>query len=290
MGTVFTIDIRDRGDWAEVIRQVVAWLHHVDAVFSTYRAQSDISRIGRGELRLSDADPRVAEVLGHCADLQDETGGHFTARRGSRIDPTGLVKGWAIERASDLLRAAGSSNHVVNGGGDLQVAGESEPGQPWLVGIADPRHAGSLISVVPAVDCAVATSGTAERGAHIVDPHTGKVARGLLSVSVTGPRLTRVDAYATAAFAMGVDGLRWIDSRPGYEALVVDRSGMVSGTRGWLSASGGTPRPTGAARFAGHARSRRGSIASAPSRITVPAPASTPASAHWMPPAAAVGL
>lgn len=233
MGTVFTVDIRDGGDWAGPIADVVRWLHRADAVFSTYRDDSDISRINRGELRVRDADPTVAEVLDLSADLQHETGGYFVARRGAAIDPTGVVKGWAIERASDLLRAAGSRNHVINGGGDLQIVGEQAPGEPWRVGIADPRDATRLLSVATGSDLAVATSGVPERGAHIVDPFTGSPAGGLISVSVTGPRLARVDAYATAAFAMGSDALRWIAGRPGYEALVVAEDGAVWHTRGW---------------------------------------------------------
>lgn len=232
MGTVFTIDIRDPGDWSGAVREVVAWLHHVDAVFSTYRPDSAISRMNRGEVRLGDADPLVAEVLDRCAEVQAETGGWFSARVGGRLDPTGLVKGWAIERASDLLRRAGSTRHVVNGGGDLQAAGEQRPGEPWAIGIADPRAPGAVLAVVPVRDGAVATSGIAERGRHITNPFTGASATGLSSVTVVGPSLTRADAYATAAFAMGTDAVRWLASRPGYAGLVVTTDGRASATPG----------------------------------------------------------
>jgi thiamine biosynthesis lipoprotein len=233
MGTVFTLDIRDPGNWAEPVKQVVAWLHLVDAVFSTYRDDSDISRINRGELRVTEADPLVPDVLGLCADVQSETHGYFNARRGAAIDPTGLVKGWAIERASDLLVCAGSCNHVVNGGGDMQIAGEAAPGEPWQIGITDPYDATSIITVVHCRDMALATSGIAERGTHIRNPFTGAPADTMQSISVTGPRLTRVDAYATAAFAMGGDALRWVATRPHFEALTVDHGGRIDGTPGW---------------------------------------------------------
>jgi FAD:protein FMN transferase len=117
MGTVFTIDIRDAGHWAAAIRDVVAWLHHVDAVFSTFQQDSDISRIRRGELRVQDADSTVGPVLDLCARVQAETGGAFTAMPEGQLDPTGLVKGWAIEQASHLLHEHGAINHAVNGGG-----------------------------------------------------------------------------------------------------------------------------------------------------------------------------
>jgi len=228
MGTVFSVDVRDPGSWAPAIAEVVAWLHRVDGVFSTYRAGTDISRIRRGELAVADADPLVSEVLGRCAGLAGETGGWFTAHwRGGGPDPTGLVKGWAAERASDLLRGHGSRNHAVNGGGDVQTAGESAPGRPWRIGIVDPFDRTRVLSVVTGRDVAVATSGGAERGPHIVDPRTGAPAAGLASVTMIGPSLTRADAYATAAFAMGPQARPWADQRPGYQAVIVTLDGRA---------------------------------------------------------------
>ncbi len=209
MGTVFSIDVRDPGDWAGPIAEVVAWLHRVDALFSTYRPESELSRIGRGELTVADADPLVAEIFRLCARFEVETGGYFTARWRGTPDPTGLVKGWAIERASALLRERGSGNHAVNGGGDVRLAGESAPGKPWRIGIGDPADRKRILTVVTGRDLAVATSGSAEPGAHIIDPVTATPARELAAVTVTGPCLTRADAYATAAFAMGGQVFGW---------------------------------------------------------------------------------
>ena len=131
MGTVFSIDIRDPGPWADTIDDVVRWLHFVDATFSTYREDSDISRIRRGELRVADANPYVEEVLDLCAYVHRETGGYLTALPHGQLDPTGLVKGWAIERASALLRRLGSVHHAINGGGDIQLAGRAASDRPW---------------------------------------------------------------------------------------------------------------------------------------------------------------
>jgi FAD:protein FMN transferase len=234
MGTTFTIDVRDPGDWSTAIGAVVDWLHRVDATFSTYQPTSDVSRIRRGELPVTDADPMVADVLDRCARMQHETGGFFTSLPGGRIDPTGLVKGRAIERASDLLREAGSANHAVNGGGDMQLAGEAEPGRGWTVGITDPSDRLRVLATVEVRDAALATSGVGERGAHIVNPFTGRPAdSGLTSATILGPRLTEVDAYATAAFVMGRPAIGWVESRPGYEALVVANGGTVHHTSGW---------------------------------------------------------
>src|SRR5450759_1820513 len=133
-----------------------------------------------------------------------------SSRPAGRLDPSGVVKGWAIERASDILRAGGSANHAVNGGGDIQLAGEAAPGQPWRVGIAHPHQPGELVTVVSGRDIAVATSGTAERGDHIVNPVTGRPATELASITLVGRDLTTVDAYATAAAAMGNAAREWV--------------------------------------------------------------------------------
>lgn len=233
MGTVFSIDIRDPGRWGDAIGDVVGWLHRVDAMFSTYRADSEISRLRRGELAVRDADPLVTEVLDLCARMGSETDGYFSALWRGEIDPTGLVKGWAIERASLLLRAHGSDNHAVNGGGDMQIAGEASPGRPWRVGVSDPLDRTRVLTVVTGRDFAVATSGIAERGPHIVNPFTGTPATDLASVTVVGPELTRVDSYATAAFAMGANAQRWVEALPGHDALIVSSAGVTAATAGF---------------------------------------------------------
>jgi thiamine biosynthesis lipoprotein len=247
MGTVFSIDVRGAGDWAAAIADVVGWLHHVDRVFSTYRADSDISRLRRRELRLVDADPCVAEVLDLCAEAEHATGGHFSARRDGRIDPTGLVKGWAVEGASRRLRDHGSADHAVDGGGDVQLAGRPEPDRLWTVGISDPADRGRILTTVTGRDFAVATSGISERGAHITDSFTGRPVTHLASATVTGPSLTRVDAYATAAFVMGADALRWIDTVPGHAALLVGTDGRQQPSRAWPRADPGRPQRVGTA-------------------------------------------
>jgi FAD:protein FMN transferase len=233
MGTAFSIDVRDPGDWTAAIGDVVALLHRVDAMFSTYRPDSELSRFRSGQLRLRDAHSDLTEVFDLCAQLHEETAGYFTARWRDGIDPTGVVKGWAIERASLLLRSYGSHNHGVNGGGDLQLAGEAEPGRPWQVAIADPHAQGQSLAVVPGRDLAVATSGTAERGSHIVNPFTGRPPTGFASVTVVGASLTRVDAYATAAFAMGDQAIAWLETMAGYEGLAVTAGGDVRKTSRW---------------------------------------------------------
>ncbi|MCG6493926.1 FAD:protein FMN transferase [Kitasatospora sp. A2-31] len=235
MGTVFSITVRDPcPDTPAVLRDITDRLHHIDAVFSTYRADSDISRLDRGELSPDDCTPEVREVLAACREVAEQTDGYFTERPGGRLDPSGWVKGWAVEEAARLLHAAGSRHFCVSGGGDVQTAGG-----PWRIGVAHPLQAGRLAAVLGGSGLAVATSGTAERGPHILDPHTGRPATGLASLTlVTGPGIgiTRTDAWTTAAFAMGpARALSWVSGRPDVEALAV----LPDGTKRWTD---GLPR------------------------------------------------
>src|SRR6516164_4446615 len=235
MGTVVSFDVPDWAD--QVLGRAVRWLHWVDATFSPYRDDSDVTRFGRGAVPLAECAPELAEVLAACADVGARSGGYFTTTPGGRFDPSGYVKGWAIERAAAMLTAAGSAEHSVNGGGDIQCVGDHGPGQPWRVGIADPLRPGCLALVVAGRDFAVATSGVAERGSHIVNPHTGRPASGLASVTVVGARLAAADAYATAAFAMGPGARDWLESLDGYEAFAVTPAGeawQTSGFRAYL--------------------------------------------------------
>lgn len=242
MGTVFSIHIDAPGDWTAALADVIGLLHQVDAIFSTYRPDSDISRLDRRELRLRDCHPWVAEVLGLCAEVQGRSDGYFSALAGGRLDPSGLVKGWAIDRASELLSAAGSTSHAVNGGGDVQVVGGRADGSPWRIGVTHPLVRGALAIVAGGYDLAMATSGTAERGCHIVDPRTGRFPAGLASVTVTGPRITLVDAYATAAYAMGTGARGWLAGLAGYEAYAVTEAGGCWSTPGFPTVPAATQR------------------------------------------------
>jgi FAD:protein FMN transferase len=241
MGTVVSFDVRASGGHdarlSQAIAEAVAWFHRVDAVFSTYRSDSQIERLARGEIALVDCDADVALVLALCDEIGRETGGYFDASFRGRLDPTGIVKGWAVEYASQLLVNAGSTSHSVNGGGDVQTVGEPELGRPWRVGIAHPLHPGAFAAVAEVRGLAVATSGSAERGAHVIDPFTGGPATELLSVTVVGVDLTRVDAYATAAFAMGHRARGWLEELPGYEGFAIAPDGTGWATTGFPSGS-----------------------------------------------------
>jgi FAD:protein FMN transferase len=234
MGTVVSFDVPVSARANGSLDAAIAWLHWADRVFSPYRPDSDVSLLARGETGIGACAPEVAEVLAASARVSEESGGYFTAYPGGRLDPSGYVKGWATERAASMLSRAGSANHLVNAGGDVQCAGARTPGSRWRVGIADPLRPGGLALVVAASDCAVATSGVAERGAHILNPHTARPASGLASLTVVGPSLTLADAYATAAFAMGPALARaWTESLADYEAFAITPDGQTWQTAGF---------------------------------------------------------
>jgi thiamine biosynthesis lipoprotein len=226
MGTVFSFDVRD-GDFELAVAEAVEWLHQVDETFSTYRPESVVSRLDIGAITLADCPADVVEVLRLCDEASQVSHGYFTSRPGGRLDPSAIVKGWAIERAARILTRAGAADHCINGGGDMQLTGSAAPGSPWRVGIAHPLRPGKLGAVVTGRDLAVATSGTAERGAHIVDPHTGRPATALASITLVGESLTMTDAYATAAFAMGNAARDWVGELEGFEAFAVTASGAT---------------------------------------------------------------
>ena len=236
MGMPIVLDERDGLD-AVTVDAMWDVLREADARFSTYKADSEISRIRRGELSVEDAHPDVREVLARCEELLVITDGYFDAWHVSDdgVDPSGLVKGWAVDRAGDVLEARGARNYTLNAGGDIRVRGDALPDRSWRIGIQHPLELDGIAAVVEASDLGIATSGTYRRGEHVLDPHSGRAPSGVLSVTVTGPELATADAYATAAFAMGTHGPEWTASLGLYEAMTVLEDGHVLLTQGFPS-------------------------------------------------------
>jgi thiamine biosynthesis lipoprotein len=241
MGMPVVVDLRDDAADDADINAVLAWLHAVDDTFSTYKEASEISRINRGELALADAHPDVIEIAERCAELRTETNGFFDATfDGTTFDPSGLVKGWSVDRAAAILDQRGLGNYAVNAGGDLRLRGGALPDDAWRVGIQHPHERSGVAAVVEGRDLAVATSGEYARGQHVLDPHTREPPAGVLSVTITGPDLATADAYATAAFAMGADRVaHWTARLKGYEAMTILADGRVLSTPGFPRAADG---------------------------------------------------
>ena len=242
-GTAVGVDVRDPvAD--TVLDAVFDWFGYVDDVFSTWRDDTEIQRLARGELRRADVNDDVRAVLALCDRVTEESRGAFditfaddprvAARDGfAPIDPSGLVKGWALDRAAADLEQHGLVNFSINAGGDVIVRGHPEPGAPWRVGIQHPWDRTSVAAVVGGTDLAVATSGRYERGEHIIDPRTGEHPYGLMAVTVVGSELALADGYATAAVVMGIDGMGWLAEVDGVEAMGITDDHAVVTTTGF---------------------------------------------------------
>ncbi len=230
MGTVVRIAVAD-GTPSGPIDEAFAWLAWVEATFSTFRTDSEISRIGRGELAPDDASIEVRHVLSRCAELELLSGGRFSIRPGRvggpGLDPAGLVKGWSIDEAALLLQRAGVDDFSIDAGGDVLCVGRPPEGDRWRVGIRHPDRPEAAVGAVVAItQGAVATSGTYFRGDHI----WGSGDRRLASVTVVGPQLGTADALATAVFADQAASLDWVGAFPGYGVLVITLDGLVRWT------------------------------------------------------------
>jgi len=241
MGTVVSFavlpgELTD-ADLRSAVRAACAILHDADAVFSTWDPRSPLSRLRRGEVLAGDLPSGMAEVLALCETAREASGGWFDpwALPGG-YDPTGLVKGWAVDHALSALCQAGIPAAMVNGGGDLAAYGSPAPGRPWRAGIRHPWRAAALAAVVE-VHGAVATSGGYERGAHLVDPHTRLPDCRAASATVTGPSLAMTDALATALAVGGDPALEAVEGLAGYEGYLIRPDGTEACSSGMAFAA-----------------------------------------------------
>lgn len=234
MGTVvsFTVDGGSvpEQDVRRAVDNACRVLHHLDDVFSTWKPGSPMSRLRRGELPLFETPPEIPHVLELCAEARDLSGGWFDpwAMPGG-VDPTGLVKGWALEQASEVLRRSGVPAALLNGGGDLVAHGTPPSSEPWLIGIRHPWDASALACVVE-LDRAMATSGSYERGLHLLDPRTGQPPSAAASATVCGPSLALADAFATALAVGGEDVFALLSGLKGYDAYLIRDDGSEAAT------------------------------------------------------------
>ena len=222
---------------AEAVQSAFTELRADDAMFSTWLPDSPVSRIKDGRDRLVDAHPRILHVAALCELAGHRTGGAFAAWLPGpdgrlRFDPTGVVKGWAVEQAftgllTDL-HALGDHDALVCAGGDIAVACTRTDTPSWVIAVEDPRDRTRTLRSLQLRTGAVATSGTAARGTHIIDPATGAGAEGLLSATVIGPALTWADVYATAAFVKGAAALPWIATVPDHAGILLGCDGRVA--------------------------------------------------------------
>ena len=233
MGMPITIEIADAGVSADVFDQAYAYLVYVDETFSPFKETSEVSRINRGELDPAQASDDLRLILGLADFTRQQTDGYFDVMHEGVFNPSGLVKGWAIWNAAQVVRTAGCRNFYVDAGGDIQAYGLNERGTPWLVGIRNPFEPQGIVKRLALSNCGIATSGLYQRGRHIYNPHNaGDELNQVVSMTVIGPNVYEADRFATAAFAMGPQGINFIESLDGLEGYSIDsdrRGTMTSG-------------------------------------------------------------
>jgi thiamine biosynthesis lipoprotein len=234
MGMPITIEIID-ADSDRLIDDVFAYFAAVDARFSVFKPESEISALNRGRLSVSDVSAPMREILAIADRTKSETRGYFDIRRSDgSLDPSGVVKGWAIRNAADLIRAAGVKNFYVDAGGDIQAGGVNAAGEPWTVGVRNPFAHHEIVKAIRPQGCGVATSGSYVRGQHIYDPHRpGQRLEEIVSLTVIGGDVLEADRFATAAFAMGRAGIHFIEERPDLEGYAIDAAGVATRTSGF---------------------------------------------------------
>lgn len=234
MGMPITVEIVDTVPLA-VLESAYLYFDAIDRRFSTYKPDSEICGINRGEIGGDHYSSDMLEVFAIADRTRAESDGYFDIRRpdGAR-DPSGIVKGWAIRNAARLIAAQGAENFYVEAGGDIQAAGHNAEGGDWIAGIRSPFNEAEIVKAVTLRDCGIATSGSYVRGNHIYNPHEPQTAlTDIVSLSVIGSDVLEADRFATAAFAMGRDGIYFLERLAGVEAYMIDKTGRATQTSGF---------------------------------------------------------
>ena len=233
MGMPITVEVVGATD-ATAIDAVFGYFEEVDRRFSTYRSDSEITAINRGCLTPADFSKEMREVLALAEQTRRETDGFFDIRTGNGLDPSGIVKGWAIRNAAKIIADTSADDFFIDAGGDIQSAGKNPEGGDWSVGIRNPFDPTQIVKVVYPHGHGVATSGTYVRGQHIYNPHArDREIADIVSLTVIGPDVLEADRFATAAFAMGADGIYFIEQMPMLEGYVIDAQGCATLTSGF---------------------------------------------------------
>jgi thiamine biosynthesis lipoprotein len=245
MGMPVTIEIVGGDVDAEHFERLFSHFERVEEIFSPFRATSETSRLNRGLLRPDDCSDEMKRVVRLAEKTRVETGGYFDVHRDGVFNPVGIVKGWAVYEASEMLRQAGVWDFYIEAGGDIQLSGLNDSGEYWAVGIRNPFAENEIVKSLRLSDMGIATSGTYARGQHIYDPFAaeGKATGEIVSLTVLGPNVYEADRFATAAFAMGSEGIRFIEWEPGLEGYAIGKDGTATMTSGFTDYVAGTALP-----------------------------------------------
>lgn len=233
MGMPITVEIVGRSDAAELIDKVFDYFVHVDEKFSPFKETSEVSKINRAELVPSEYSNEMREVLNLAEETWRATDGYFEVIHQGKFNPSGLVKGWAVYNAANILRRAGVDNFFIDAGGDIEYAGKNANLESWKIGIRNPFAIDKITKVISSAGGGIATSGTYLRGEHIYNPKNGEAVNEIVSLTVIGPNIYDADRFATAAFAMGKKAIYFIESLVGFEGYMIDATGIGTMTSGF---------------------------------------------------------
>ena len=228
-----TVEIVDAWAKEKDISEIFQYFEEIDKTFSVFREDSEISQINKNLLPKEKYSQEMTEVLFLCEKTKNESNGYFEISRDGKLDPTGLVKGFALYQASKALKVKGFQNYYLDAGGDIEVSGKNLKGKLWVVGIRNPFNRNENIKAVTLKDKGIATSGTYIRGQHIYNLHNLQQITDLVSLTVIAPNVYEADRFATAAFAMGKAGIEFIASRKELEGYAVDPKGLATFTQGF---------------------------------------------------------
>ena len=233
MGMTISVEVIDKEITESEIEKVFSYFKYIDEKFSTYKDTSEISLINKGKIKETQYSEDMKTVLKLSEETKKETEGYFDIRdKDELLDPSGIVKGWSIHEASQILKKSGFNNFCINAGGDIQVSGRNADRQKWALGIRSPFNPEKeIIKVVQLTTEGLATSGNYIRGQHIYNPHDKKeVLTDIVSLSVIGPNIYEADRFATAAFAMGIEGINFINKLDGFEGYAINSHSIATMT------------------------------------------------------------
>lgn len=234
MGMPITVEIVDKKARETDFQTIFSYFKYIDEKFSTYKKTSEIAKINQGLLKKSEYSRDMRTVFRLSEQTKQETNGYFDIEHEGKIDPSGLVKGWAIYQAAKLLPKSGLENFYIEAGGDIQIGGKNSKGEYWTIGLRNPFNREEVVKVVKLYDKGIATSGTYIRGQHIYNPKVkGAKLNEVLSLTVIGPNVYEADRFATAAFAMGKEGIQLIENLSGFEGYLIDKEGIATYTSGF---------------------------------------------------------
>lgn len=228
MGMPISVDIPNNND-QKIFNKLFEICEDTDNRFSPYKATSELSKLWRGAIKERDSSPDMQYIISECKKYEKLTDGYFSPNFAKRFNPTGYVKAWCIQRMVDYLKSENIEIYLINAGGDIVAA--SNGTHKWDIAIANPFNTAEPIASLNVDNLCIATSGSYERGSHIINPHNGEAATELASVTIFGPKIENADVFATAVYAMGEEkGITFIKTQKAYNAIIVRPDGTITTT------------------------------------------------------------